>query len=187
MGGANKNRHANKKVSHDAARAVVLTLVHKETGEVRSQVIPNAQGWTLRDAIAQVADLSATILHTDGWGGYELISWEFMGHETVNHVQGEYVRYTDAGTVTTNPVEGYFSQFKRSVTGTHHNISKEHTGRYVREFDFRANTRKGSDAERATAIVDRTPGAYLSYRRLISTGPVAMGTRQSPPGRPGPR
>lgn len=46
--------------------------------------------------------------------------------------------------------EGYFSQLKRSITGTHHHVSPEHIGRYCGEFDFRYSTAKMS----------------LSYKRL---------------------
>ena len=45
---------------------------------------------------------------------------------------GEYVR----GDVSTNPAEGYFSQLKRSLDGTHHHVSVEHLERYLAEFDF---------------------------------------------------
>ena len=41
------------------------------------------------------------------------------------------------GDVTTNHAEGYFSQLKRSIDGTHHHVSQEHLGRYLAEFDFR--------------------------------------------------
>jgi transposase-like protein len=184
MGGDDKNRHSNKKRGpDDSGRVIVLSLVSTETGEVRSQVVPNVQGFTLSDAIENVADKAQTTLHTDGHGGYGFIDWEFKGHATVNHHQGEYAR----GDVTTNRVEGFFSQFKRSIDGTHHHISKEHVGRYAREFDFRYGTRRMSDGERATDVFRRADGAYLSYRRLISSGPVAQRSAPRPVGNPGPR
>jgi hypothetical protein len=39
--------------------------------------------------------------------------------------RGEHVRYD----VTTNHAEGYFSQSKRSIDGTHHKVSTEHLNR----------------------------------------------------------
>ncbi len=61
---------------------------------------------------------------------------QFAGHEYVDHSSHEYVR----GDVTTNHAEGYFSQMKRSIDGTHHHVSREHLDRYLAEFDFRYNT-----------------------------------------------
>jgi hypothetical protein len=41
------------------------------------------------------------------------------------------------GDVTTNLAEGYFSQLKRSLDGTHHHVTREHLHRYLAEFDHR--------------------------------------------------
>ncbi len=49
----------------------------------------------------------------------------FLSHQWVDHSDGEYVR----ADVSTNMVEGYFSQLKRSLDGTHHRVSREHLGR----------------------------------------------------------
>lgn len=165
VGGKDKNRHANRKQHHsDAEKSIVVSVVHKETGEVRSQVVPDVQGFTLSAAIGQVADKERTILHTDGFSAYGFIAWEFKGHESVNHVRGEYVR----GDVTTNHVEGYFGQFKRSVDGTHHHISKQHTQRYLAEFDFRYSTCRLSDGERMVKLMEQVGNKRLTYRRLIA-------------------
>jgi ISXO2-like transposase domain len=44
---------------------------------------------------------------------YQGLGKEFWMHQTVNHSQEEYVR----GIVHTNTVEGYYSIFKRGMTG----------------------------------------------------------------------
>lgn len=82
------------------------------------------------------------------------------GHETVNHHQGEYAR----GDVTTNHVEGFFSQLKRSIDGTHHHVSVEQLQRYVSKFAFRYSYRKESDTQRMTRIFGQTGGRSLIYR-----------------------
>ena len=71
-------------------------------------------------------------LQTDSAKAYETFGQEFISHEAVNHFAGEYVR----GEVSTNRLENYFSQLKRSIDGTHHHVSKEHLPRYLAEFDF---------------------------------------------------
>ena len=55
------------------------------------------------------------------------------GHETVDPAAGQYVR---RGGVTINMAEGYFSQLKRSIDGTHHHVSIAHLSRYLGNFDF---------------------------------------------------
>jgi hypothetical protein len=41
---------------------------------------------------------------------------------------------------------------KRAVFGTHHSISEAHLHRYLSDWDFKWNTRKTSDSERAAFI-----------------------------------
>lgn len=49
----------------------------------------------------------------------------------------------------TNPVENFFSILKGGVYGVYHHVSEQHLARYLMEFDFRYNNRKGSDMDRA--------------------------------------
>jgi transposase-like protein len=149
-------------------KTAVLSLIDIATGEVRSKVVPDVTGATLRKAIAEQVDLGSTILYTDESRSYMPISHELAGHETVNHSADEYVRYTEAGPVTTNQAEGFFSQLKRSIDGTHHHVSAEHLHRYLAEFDFRYTTRKESDTDRMRMLVDRVDGRRLTYRPLRS-------------------
>lgn len=79
-----------------------------------------------------------SFLHTAGLQAYRQLGRQFRKHEYVDHSSGEYVR----GTVTTNHAEGFFSQLKRSVDGTHYHVSVEHLPRYLAEFDFRYSTRR---------------------------------------------
>ena len=65
----------------------------------------------------------------------------------------EYVR----GDVTTNHAEGYFSQLKRSLDGTHHAVSQQHLPRYLAEFDYLYSTRKMSDTQQIARLMGR-PG-----------------------------
>jgi hypothetical protein len=68
--------------------------------------------------------------------------------------------------VSTNAAEGFFSQLKRSLDGTHHHVSREHLPRYLAEFDFRYNTSKLSDTARLQQVVDQAEGRRLTYRPL---------------------
>lgn len=68
------------------------------------------------------------------------------------------------GEVTTNHVEGYFSQLKRSIGGTHHHVSPEHLHRYLAEFDFRYSTHEITDTARMNKLAGQVAGKRVSYR-----------------------
>ncbi len=143
-------------------KTTVLSLVDKATGEVRSKVVPDVSGASLRKVMAEQVDFANSHLQTDGWKSYKGIGAEFASHEAVDHKAGEYVR----GSVSTNMLESYFSQLKRSIDGTHHHVSVRHLPRYLAEFDFRFTTRKLADSNRLQRMVDQADGRRLTYRPL---------------------
>jgi hypothetical protein len=66
--------------------------------------------------------------------------------------------------IHTNTAEARFSLMKRAVYGTHHSISEAHLHRYLVEWDFKWNTRKITDGERAALAVKGAEGKRLTYR-----------------------
>jgi transposase-like protein len=111
----------------------VVALVERN-GEVRAQVMPNVTSANLAKALReQVAEQA--VLFTDTLNVYETPGQEFAAHETVNHGEGEYAKDTPHGRAHINTAEGYFSQLKRSIDGTHHHVSAKHLHRFLSEFD----------------------------------------------------
>ncbi len=168
VGGKEKNKHAKDRDPSNRGRSTrtktaVFSLIHPESGEVRSRVVPDVDGMTLRKAIEEHVDPAESVLHTDAWSGYRLAGPQFSAHETVDHSAGEYVREG----VSTNAAEGYFSQLKRSIDGTHHHVSREHLDRYLAEFDCRYSTRKLTDDERTRLLVGQVGGRRLTYKPLM--------------------
>ncbi len=163
-GGTPKNRHGHKRAKTDRLqgqtdKTPILALVSRETGEVRSQAVPNVTAATLQPAIQANVNTRRTHLHTDSGMQYRKLAEPFAAHSTVDHRAGEYVRQD----VTTNHAETYFSQLKRSLDGTFHHVSREHLGRYLAEFDFRFSTCKLTDVERIDLLVSRVGGRRLMY------------------------
>ena len=144
-------------------KTAVVTLVSRE-GEARSQAVERVDGNNLGIVLAQNVDQSATLV-SDENTQYKMVSPLFAGHETVNHSQNEYARPDG---ITTNAVEGFFSQLKRSIDGTHHHVSKRHLNRYLAEFDYRYNTRKMTDGERTVKAVRQTARRRLMYDKVVS-------------------
>jgi transposase-like protein len=166
IGGKPANRHGHRRGVGGqgySEKVPVLSLVNRTTGEVRSKRVIAVDGATLRKAIAEQVDMAGSVLHTDSGKQYLAVAPEFAAHETVDHRAGEYAR----GDVTTNHAEGYFSQLKRSLDGTHHRVSVEHLPRYLAEFDYRYSTRHITDAQRVDDLLSRVAGRRLAYKPLI--------------------
>lgn len=138
---------------------IVVTLVERN-GEARSFHIANVHANTLRPLVFQNADRLSTLM-TDESPAYTKAGEAFWSHQTVNHRNVEYAR----GDWHTNTAENFFSIFKRGVIGTYHHLSEAHLHRYCAEFDFRYNTRKDTDAERADQSLRGIYGKRLTYRR----------------------
>ena len=80
----------------------------------------------------------------------------------------EYVR----GDVHTNSAEGYFSIFKRGMTGIYQHCAEKHLHRYLAEDHFRYNYRVRlgfNDMDRTVAAVRGAEGRRLTYRQPDST------------------
>ena len=161
VGGKAKNRAYRK----PAPKKAVMTLVERD-GEARSYHVANVNAKTLRPIMVKVASRQSHLM-TDESTIYPKIGDEYAGHSTVNHSAKEYVR--EGGFVHTNTAENFFSIFKRGIYGVYHHVSEAHMARYLAEFDFRYNTRKITDAERATLALKGIEGKRLTYRRIDGT------------------
>ncbi len=157
VGGKARNRATRK----PAAKKAVVALVERG-GEVRSFHVANVNAKTLRPLIVTNVSRAAHLM-TDESPVYTRVGREFNGHSAVNHSASEYV--TTGGFKHSNTVENFFSIFKRGVIGTYHHLSEAHLGRYTAEFDFRYNTRKLNDTERADIALKGITGKRLTYRR----------------------
>lgn len=170
LGGANKvvevdetyvgGKAKNRATKPPPKKQAVVSLVERD-GKVSSFHVANVTAQTLRPIVVAHVD-RASFLMTDEGTVYPKLGKEFGRHGTVNHSADEYVR---AAFWHTNTVENYFSILKRGIYGTYHHVSEAHLQRYAVEFDFRHNTRKGSDAERTEAIIEGARGKRLTYRR----------------------
>lgn len=164
IGGKEGNKHKSKREpgrQGGKGKMPVVALVERG-GETRSFHVANVTAAKLRPILVKHAS-RASYLMTDESPVYPKAGSEFAGHGTVNHSAEEYVR--TGGFHHTNTVESHFALLKRGVFGTFHQISEAHLHRYLAEFDFRANTRSMSDAERAAALLAGAKGKRLLYQQ----------------------
>lgn len=105
-----------------------------------------------------------SILVTDEHRAYsDSTIQNLYNHETVNHVEKEYVNHLG---FTTNGIENYWSVLKRGIYGIYHQISAKHCQRYLDEFSFRFNSREFENQQRFILALGRS-GRRLTYQKLI--------------------
>lgn len=119
-------------------KAIVIGMAEKD-GDVISFTIPRRDHESMIGAIKQNV-LDGTIIHTDTAQQYKILrnATEYT-HMTVDHSIGEYVGELGQ---STNAIEGYFAQLKRTISGTHIWVSKDYLTNYAKECEYRYNRRK---------------------------------------------
>jgi transposase-like protein len=160
IGGKPRKQHNQPKAKRGrGTKKVPVVALVERGGRVRAHKIERVNAKTLKDAIRENVDRSATIM-TDEWRAYQGIGKEFAGgHHAVNHSKAEYVR----GDASTNDAESYFALLKRGIVGSFHHVSKQHLDRYCDEFSFRWNHRHITDAERTIEAIRCSEGKRLTY------------------------
>ena len=139
------------------SKIAVMTLIERG-GNVRTIKIPNTKKGTLQAVTIPNVDGTAHII-TDEHAGYKGLSKHFASHEVINHSK-TYVR----GVIHTNFAESYHSLLKRGIVGSFHHVSAQHLPRYLREFEFRWNSRTETDGERTVAAIKGAMGKRLMYQ-----------------------
>jgi len=118
-------------------KTIVIGAVQRK-GKVVAQVIDRRAYSTVVPLVRGHVKIGANLM-TDSDLSFKKAG-QFYKHEAVNHSRKEYVR----GNVYTNTIEGFWSQLKRSVSGTYHFVSRKHLQGYVDEFAWRYNQRFSS-------------------------------------------
>ena len=134
----------------------VFGMIERE-GRARTQVVPDARGTTLRPIILSGVDLDEAMLISDGHPAYRRMK-DYLPHKVIDH-ELEYVR----GDIHTQNIENYWSIFKRGLNGVFHHVGEDYLPMYLSEFDFRAGTRRVSDAQRFESLMGQTHGRLLWY------------------------
>ena len=111
----------------------VFAMVERQ-GRVRAFVVPVIRKNAIYKLIKENVDTTA-IVSTDESPLYTnlRVELDFDNHGRVNHSKDEYKR----GVYCTNTAEGFFSQLKRTIKGTHIHVSRKHLQKYVDEVAFR--------------------------------------------------
>jgi transposase-like protein len=152
-----------QKARGTSTKRIVVTLVERG-GSSRSIKVDKLDGATIGKILNDNVSRQSRV-HTDDANHYRKPAAEFAAHERVNHSAKEYAR----DDVTTNTVEGFFSIFKRGMTGVYQHCGEQHLQRYLDEFDFRYSNRAAlgiDDTERTRRAIKGGDGKRLTYRPL---------------------
>jgi hypothetical protein len=113
----------------------VLGVVERD-GEVRAQVSDTASTRRAKTFLHENIEFDST-LYSDESKIYLWTKKYGIEHDSVNHARREYARHR----VSTNTIEGFWSQLKRSIDGTYHRVSRKYLQLYVDEFTWRYSHR----------------------------------------------
>jgi transposase len=118
-----------------AGKTAVIGIAQRRGG-VKAKVVEKVEAQTLIPFIREGVEAGATV-NTDELGSYNHVAGFGFKHSVINHAAGKFV----AGRVHTQTIDGFWSQLKRSIDGTHHHVSGKHLQKYVDEFAFRYSNR----------------------------------------------
>ena len=132
---------------------------------VRAMVVEKTDKATLLPIISQFIDEGSTVF-TDELNAYNKVGSMGYNHRICNHGALQFV-CEDDGSVYTNNIEGFWSHFRRMITGCYHDVSDEHLQPYIDEACFRWNTRKMAESERFSQIFHTSIGLVKPNREFV--------------------
>ncbi|MEZ5339264.1 MAG: IS1595 family transposase [bacterium] len=163
VGGKLGNMHVRKqkevRENSSFAGKTIVSGILQRGGEVRTKVVQNTKRNTLCSEVEKNVNPGAQVF-TDDLSSYDRLDNNFR-HATVNH-QIEFVN----GDVHTNSLEGFWSQVKRTISGTYVSVEPVHLSRYLDEACYRYNNRKGNDADRFEMLTGMVSGKRTAYAQL---------------------
>ena len=148
IGGRETNKHEYKKgkgTQGGAGKMPVFGMV-EEMGRLVAISVPNTTSETILPIIGQFIEEGSTI-YTDESSIYNNLGNMGYEHHCVKHSAKEFSK----DGITTNSIEGFWGELKRSIFGIHHFVSEGYLQSYIDESVFRYNTRK----ENTSAILHR--------------------------------
>lgn len=139
-GGLEKNKHKDKRVKgtqgmSTKTKTPIFGMVER-LGKVKAKKVSDTKSSTLFPIIESNVDKTAHI-STDESTSYLSLNKLGYKHGVIKHFQEQY----RDGHICTNTIEGYFSQLKRMIKGTHIHVSNKYLQYYIDEASFRYNNR----------------------------------------------
>lgn len=138
FGGKDEFKHKDKRFGHNAKKTIIFGALQRN-GNVATRIVKNVQAYSLLPLIEELVQPGSHVM-SDELAAYRRIPELNVEHSHVSHKQGLY----GYGNVHTNSIEGFWSQFKRSVDGTHHVVSLKYLPLYLAEYAYRYSNRQSA-------------------------------------------
>ena len=178
IGGREKWKHKSMRTPHTQGRSTktktpVFGMMERrlhinEYGKIEHDthvhaiVVENTNRDTLQPIIEQFVATGSKVV-TDELNAYKGLDVLGFDHAVVKHGAEEYVKDKD---VYTNSIEGFWSHFRRMITGCYHDVSDAHLQSYIDEAVYRWNTRKMSESKRFAQMFNRSIGLIVRWADL---------------------
>lgn len=177
IGGKEKWKHKSMRTPHTQGRSTLTktpvfgmmerSYIEDEKGNivpmtyVHAFVVDKTDKATLTPIIKQfIAEGSMVV--TDELNAYNGLCGMGYDHAIVNHGAEEYAK----GDIFTNSIEGFWSHFRRMITGCYHDVSDEHLQQYIDEAVYRWNTRKMDESERFAHMFHMSIGLIVRWSEV---------------------
>lgn len=126
-----KNVNMVAKGANSVNKIGVIALLERNGNLITKVIDASNPAETVKSIVYKHVGLGSMVV-TDSFSGYKGLQGSFQ-HTMVQHNKDEYV----VGSKHTNTVEGFFSQLKRTIKGTHIKVSSNHIQKYVDECAFK--------------------------------------------------
>ncbi len=127
-----------KQSDKDQKMPIMAALENGPVKTIRTAIVDRANTATAHKFLEENV-FYGSMLHTDESKIYKSKKVQMnYQHASIRHIYHEY----SVNGVTTNHVESFFGQFKKSMRGTYNAVSPAYLHSYVDEFTFRYNHRK---------------------------------------------
>lgn len=183
IGGKQKWKHKSMRTPHTQGRSTTTktpvfgmmerSTIENEDGEedkityVHAFVVENTNKDTLQPIIQQFVEEGSRVI-TDELNAYSGLAGLGYSHAVVCHGAEEYAD----GDVFTNSIEGFWSHFRRMITGCYHDVSDKRLQGYIDEAVYRWNTRKMDESKRFAHMFEKSIGLVRRWDE-IKVGLVA--------------
>ncbi len=145
--------------SKDSPKVPVMGVIQRG-GKVRVKQVKDVTSRTIQEFVNQWAGAEVEVIYTDEFRPYNVLRPRFR-HERINHS----ISYVE-GDIHTNGIENFWSLLKRGLIGSFHKVSVKHLTRYLDEFTFRFNERKGP--ELVDLVLGNCERNHMPYAELIA-------------------
>ncbi len=117
-------------------KSVVVGMMERGGGVV-TKVVTSRHRMPMERLILDNVHPGSTVA-TDEFGSYRRLDILGFDHVTVRHNKRQFATDNGGGV---NGIEGFWSQLKRSINGTHIHVSGKHLWAYAKEAEYRFNRR----------------------------------------------